>query len=742
MGYKVPNTKEKINEALNAMTELNQPGMADSMRTLMNAYERQEDPVEFGQNQKNWFHELYTVQDQLGLTNGKSEEELFPANARTSDSFVDSFRQLWNSISMYHELKQANPELAEQTSIAELHQNYSENYTQILMEKDMFDSLKELGRFDFGEGPDKYRNALRNLNLYQAAHKGDEPFSESELADIQKETKALNQPFNPRGSASEGLFAGSDIRTPADLQNYIDRYETMMRDFLQVGRNNLHLYAQRYEPAEDTAQKLSEHDLRLADLQLQQLEVANQEDSIYRDYAKLENEKKFKATLTEETTTAISAFDQLDASSRQQFESDPELKEAQAAYDQELARCKDLAKQYGEIRRDAMKAARNEDNRRMLRETEEMRGKIQDYTYNIQEEPDFSNRFKKDRLRESAIVKQAASNYTRNMKGNMNDVREFRKEIMDTLGDIFGRQQKLNENPLAPEYDQQQLNKESRNLTKKVASKVQKFQEFRENEKNKLNKTANDALVNLKKSYADEKADRLRALKDATEKLQNARKEMSDYYMNTGIAAQNKQKLQKELKEAFNAMTGVKKFSFLGIGGNDSGAYTTMVNAVNNYLDGKLSAADAHKACEGYLAKHTDAQGKLKDMTSDVGKLRKQGCVRMMELLSQDPGYIAASAGMDTAAAKTTEAQKTEASTKEPTSAQRTKIDYATLKEELSEKSAKLDKASSKKDAKAFSNLNQQIKKQKEKAQSEQKKKAPKEKAAPKKEKAQPAKNK
>lgn len=57
-------------------------------------------------------------------------------------------------------------------------------------------------------------------------------------------------------------------------------------------------------------------------------------------------------------------------------------------------------------------------------------------------------------------------------------------------------------------------------------------------------------------------------------------------------------------------MTSVKKFSFLGIGGSDSSEYTTMVNTVSDYLEGKLSAKEAHKACEGYLAKHTDDQGR------------------------------------------------------------------------------------------------------------------------------------
>lgn len=53
MGYKIPNTEEQINEALNEMTELNQLDLIDSMRTLMNAYEDCEDPVEFGQHHKN-----------------------------------------------------------------------------------------------------------------------------------------------------------------------------------------------------------------------------------------------------------------------------------------------------------------------------------------------------------------------------------------------------------------------------------------------------------------------------------------------------------------------------------------------------------------------------------------------------------------------------------------------------------------------------------------------------------------
>ena len=749
MGYKIPNTEEQINEALNKMTKLNQLGLIDSMRTLMNAYEDCEDPVEFGQHHKNWFHELYTVQNQLGLTNGKSENELFPTNMQTYDNFSDSFRQLWNSISMYHELKLSNPELAEETSIADLHQNYSENYTQILIEKDMFDSLKKIGRFEFYDDSDKYRTALKNLNLYQVAHKIDEPFSDSELEDIQKQTKALNQPFNPRGSASEGLFAGIDIKTPADLQNYIDRYETMLRDFMQMGGNNMYLYAQRYEPAEDAVKKLSKHDLSLAEQELQHLEVRKSAQQIYDDFGKLENEKQFNATLNEETTTAISAFDKLDESSRQQLGNDQELKEAQAAYDQELARCRKLAEQYSDIRKAASKAARSEGNNRKTRETEEMKKKVDDYKYAIQVDPDFSNSFTKDRLREAAVLKQAASDYTRNMKSNMKDVRNFRQEIQDTLGDFSARQRKLNENPQPLEYEQRLLDKDSEDFTKKIESKVQKLQNFRENEKNKLSNATSEALINLKNSYADEKADRLKALKDATDKLQSARKEMADYYKNTDIAKRNTEKLKADLKEAFNAMTSVKKFSFLGIGGSDSSEYTTMVNAVNDYLEGKLSAEDAHKACEGYLTKHMDNHGKLKDMASDLGRLRKQGCVRMMELLSQDPGYIADKIGNETVATenevsteKKTENQKTEGSTKKPSNAQHIKIDYATLKEELSKKSAEIDEKNNKKDAKAFSNLNQKIKEQKKKAKSEQNKKTSKKNAAPKKDSVQPSKGK
>ena len=57
------------------------------------------------------------------------------------------------------------------------------------------------------------------------------------------------------------------------------------------------------------------------------------------------------------------------------------------------------------------------------------------------------------------------------------------------------------------------------------------------------------------------------------------------------------------------------------------------VRAYTNGTGGKYPAQAAHKACQDYLNLHKDTDGKLTHMESEVGRVRKQACVRMMEIL-------------------------------------------------------------------------------------------------------------
>ncbi len=720
MGYSVPNTEEKINDALNALqNELNQPGMADAMRSLINAFHDFDNMHFEPKRSQPLFHALYNVENQLGLTNGKSEAELFPPEARAQKDFYAAFQSLWNTLSMYHELKQENPELVENISLAEFHANYSENYTQILIEQEMFEALKDIGRFGRDDRPEQYQTALKNLNLCQAGHKNGEPFTAKEFERIQAEANVLNLPFDPFGTGKSGLFVSSSIQSPEDLQNYIDRYETMLRDFLKKGDKSLHSFARQYEMEGDTAQKLTSRDLRRAAQQKQQADLIKADLPIYREYAELEKTAPIKDTFTKETIEASETFYQLNESSRQKFNDDAELKEAQAAYDQQRALCKEDMEKYMRLHRAAVK---NADSSRETQNAYEVKKKLADYQLAIDlNRVDSFENFEKTRKGEATRIRQAADDYKKHMKEHMQEVRNFRTDIRKKIGDFSMRQRELIEMEDPWDDDQEKLNKETREYATKVKDKVNTFKAFRENEKNVFQQQTTTALENLQQSYVNEKSYRLKALKEATEQLKGAKKVMDDYYKASGAAAINNRKtkeVQQQIKEACDAMTSVKKFSFLGIGPNDSKSYTTMVEAVHGYLSGTRSVTAAHDACKAYLEKHTDTQGKLIDMSSELGKLRKQGCVRMMELLSQDPNFptpVRLNAFGEAAKAKEKAASA---------EGERKKIDYEALKAELAEHSDKPKKGKGT-DAKAYSNLNHQIEHLKEKED----KKKPKEKA-------------
>ncbi len=708
MGYTIPSTEEQINATLNDNFWNEHQDIVNSMRTLINAYHECID-VTFGSNQKDWYHELYQVSEHFGITNGKSEEELFPEKERTGKSFGDYFHALWNSISMYQELKQVNPELAEKTSVAKLHQNFSENYKQILIEKDMFDRLQELGRFKKYKGPKTYRPALIKLNLIQAEHKNDTPFTAKELEEIENETTILNLPFKQRKGVLKGEFSGSDIKTPADLQDYIDRYETMMRGFLNYGGNNLFDYAQKYAPEEGKTKKLSEYDLRVAADSVEYDNIITEESGVYIEYRNLEREAKRGIDLRNEINSVLNVFNEANTSAKNNLENDAELQNAEKAYKEEAKRCDKLYEYYYKIQN------RSAGNRQFQKKLEDFFASINNNTVSL------SKRFQQERQQVAATLENAAYNYKNRMEGNAKDIEAFRKEMGNEIEKISDRKDAHDDDPNASEYDWQQLKNDNKKLTEKVLAKTTEFKAFREKEKNKFEQSISKATEDMKKSYEAERADRLEAFKKATDGLKKVREDMANYYKSTASVANATQKVQNELKEVFDAMTSSKKFSFLGMGGNDSGKYTSMVDAVKNYLDGNGSAKDAHKACEEYLAKHSDAHGNLKDMSFGLGKLRKQGCVRMMEILSYDPMFKVNAAENDAveAASKSSQPKSTE---KNASDVQRTKVNYTTLKSQLAEKSAKIDATDKKKDAKAYSNLNKKIKKLRDKANADKEK--------------------
>lgn len=179
---------------------------------------------------------------------------------------------------------------------------------------------------------------------------------------------------------------------------------------------------------------------------------------------------------------------------------------------------------------------------------------------------------------------------------------------------------------------------------------------------------------------------------------------------NAKIADEKNENIRNQLKDICEAMDSVKKLSVWG----NSSQYNDMLKAIKDYREGKINANAAYDACRDYLKLSLNDNGGLDHMKSKAGQIRKQSCVRMLELLETAPDFKKTDKDKDGLAQENEKAKEVH----------KDKLNYETLKTSLANKSDAVTVNVGAKDAKAYSNLNAKISEIKN-ARKEAAKKAP-----------------
>ncbi len=180
--------------------------------------------------------------------------------------------------------------------------------------------------------------------------------------------------------------------------------------------------------------------------------------------------------------------------------------------------------------------------------------------------------------------------------------------------------------------------------------------------------------------------------KKAYEKTEQGRRVAAKAAENAAKARQN---LNNQLKDICEAMDSVKKLSVWG----NSSQYNDMLKAIKDYREGKINANAAYDACRDYLKLSLNDNGGLNHMKSKAGQIRKQSCVRMLELLETAPDFKKTDKDKDGLAQENGKAKEVH----------KDKLNYETLKTSLANKSDAVTVNVGSKDAKAYSNLNAKI---------------------------------
>lgn len=727
MGYLVPGTKQAIHDALNSdlrevlsKHELN----SEKMEELIRAYHAS--PVIFDRNKENLYQSLYETFQTLGIGKGTAKDDLFPPDNRSFDHFKNTFHKLWKTVSIYAELNYSDPfasilmedehvALPNTSSVAEIYEHYDNRYDRILMEQDI------VGELDYRMGLDlsheQLADSLKKLNTYSIFHKTDEPFSDDELNKINIQTARLNKPFLPAKQKKVQGFVGFDgesVKTPADLKNYLDRYETVLREFINKDSYDFREFAQSYKGAKDAGfiKELTEADLHAAKHKKAADALDADFEALLSDFEKLEwkNRKKDKISVCEQYQ---SYFEYICSYITDEILRDQNVKDMEKKLAKVYKEGRADPESYESLYADIYLKTSDDDGKIINGERRQLNDLCEKYQKELSDAHNISHNVKEyENSVNNSIVqfKKALRDYRKETADGQfkKEFSDCKKQIDTTLKEIKAERKQLQAN--FDEEKQRLLDEKSIRFTEFLKDKLQTFNQYQSDAKQKLDVAYTDCKNQIEKAYRDEQNDWLSRINQSIEKIADLREKFKEDYQNSSYVkrkisererntqnntdpeAKKRAEISDELGDICDALNSKKKKNLFGKEKKSSSQYTTMMDAIDSYRMGLINSNTAYEACKAYLSLSLNADGSLDDMGSKLGKLRKQACVRMMELLKPDPDPVAAEQIGDE---------------------NRERINYETLKVSLARKSKDCDANNNDLNAKAYSNLNDKIKKAK-----------------------------
>ena len=763
MGYLVPNSKLQIkyvmeNELSGAFTS---PEMADAMKELANAYyENQED---FDKNANKYFKTLENVLDAYNIQQDDQEnirfsksENIFPLEQRGQENFRETFHKLWKSISLAENLKKNSYKgVTPEADVAKIYQNYIPAYDEILKEKDMHDGIDRYFGVKARNLSEKRPDALRNLILIGSKYKNGESFSQEDLRYIRNAADTLNGSFSKytvRTCTDPGLFSSDKIKTPEDLQTYIGKYETMLRDRLNKNGVDFYIFAQGYvldNEQGDTTEKLTDDDIKdinskldevleKEELKAHQQEITEELKPFLQELGDLQDiekgQKYLDEVLNEYNSTVNKGYQDV-----QGIKENPEIKKAQEDYDKEIA----AAEKELEDTRKYLSGKKKLPYNTLWRHNDQyidQNGKFSaafdasvKYCEAIKESDSkkFDEGLKKGLTDYDKKTVKAQNSFTSALRQQMfTDIPAYRKGVQDSLKAIEEKRKTLISNPNDPKYQEkeEELKNQIDALKTDLEVHISAYKKERSDNYTTLMKSVEPFQKEMNKSCEKEKTyllnrlnsnttflhDQREEFKKAYEKTEQGRRVAAKAAENAAKAAENaakaRQNLNNQLKDICEAMDSVKKLSVWG----NSSQYNDMLKAIKDYREGKINANAAYDACRDYLKLSLNDNGGLDHMKSKAGQIRKQSCVRMLELLETAPDFKKTDKDKDGLAQENEKAKEVH----------KDKLNYETLKTSLANKSDAVTVNVGAKDAKAYSNLNAKISEIKN-ARKEAAKKAP-----------------
>ena len=756
MGYLVPETKKQIDYVIDHEFEtvLVSPDVANTVRDLAHAYNAA--PEAFSQHADEYFDDMASLFQEFNIKYEKEEDsiffdpqKIFPPEQRTQENFKETFNKLWKAIAISADFKRsAISALNSHGNIAENYENYKPVYDRILMTKDMHYNSERY----FGDKHDNSRHvSLRSLYLLNDEHDPNKPFTQDELNLIYHDAQELNKGFAKyKGNEciDQGLFSHKPVKTPADLETYFTNYETMLRDRVKNNAKEFDIFAQSYEldnSEGETVQRLNEEDLKDLNRKLDaaqfqadwkadyQADRAARQQKLSDDLApyfkalnaNLEglNELKDPDPLNAYGHKVLSPFDDAIKKATPDVTDDPKVKEAQAAYEQAVEAIRgDLEKldrnyQLKHKPKDINFITSDENELNRVRGDYESRVKYTANTLNANIEAAKKAVDDSGRAALTATVKNARDTFKKTIQNQVyTNIAQYNKEVQEKLAAINKTRDELMKDPYQPQFADKKdaLTKAIKALSSDLRTHLTTYNTERSAAEEKLKEVILPYQKEMKTFFDAEKKGRIEQLKNTTGILDVTRENLKADYdktqyarrcaaKNEKIAAEKHKDISNKLKDICEAMNSVKKTSLLG----NTQKYTDMVNAIKDYCEKKVNANQALEACQDYLKQSLKADGTLKNMGSAAGKIRKQACVRMMELLETAVDQKDTSVKKDAVDAAPAQKDKKDNTTKKEV--QKDKIDFETLKASLASKSGEVTVNSQDKDAKAYSNLNAQL---------------------------------
>ncbi len=721
MGYLVPELEKQMEQVFeqDIAGAFASPKSAEIMKGLANAYH--EDPAEFNKNADKYFEQLSKM---------FREFKIQPENLeRTQENFKETFHKLWKSISLAEDFKNSkNVYVSPKADVAKIYQNYQPVYDRILLEKDMHRGLQQTNIL--GTGLD-HQKALLALHVVLLDHKTNEPFNRGEQALIKEAAHELNKGFtiydnNGFTIKNPGLFSGESVKTPADLKKYMDNYDTMLRDAMKLNAKEFHLFAQGYQIDEEgeTVTKLTEDDVKAINRKFYDAQPDAELEFLLQEFHDLYDADKVNAYAKE----ILSAFDnEIKKAAPQDVMDDPQVKEAQAAYDQTLETAQNDLEKINDFSH-----GKNlpKDVEYRYNDQYALKKIYDDFAPQVKYGVDVFDPIQNDELKDfNDKIDAEKASYTAYKDDAKNEfkkviVNQVKKEIPKSNEYVQGKLKEIKElrnqmlnDPYHPEYQKtkDEMNQQIEFLKAHLKSDLTSYTLDRLEAKGKLKQAVAPYQKKVQDTYEKEKAGRIKDFNRAAYYLNDIRESIQQNYENTEQGkrfaaaterrnAAARENLCSQLSDICEAMNSVTKYSLRG----NSSQYNEMLTAIKDYRENRINANQAHKACQDYLNLSLNDNGTLRNMNSAAGKIRKQSCVRMMELLEKAPDFK--------------QPQKDEEKIelfvdngkKNAKNVHKEKLNYETLKTSLAGKSGEVAANDNSKDAKAYSNLNAKLKEIKE----------------------------